>query len=123
MEGSIMAHTFTVGERVASLRYKNGTVLDFSGVVVSLNAERTRAVIRFRDREEVGVQLHPDFVETMEPAYRLARRFRVAAERSGDVDESFEAVERVAAAETPAPDWFTTSRAHWVLRFDAAAVR
>jgi len=57
-----MTRTFTVGERVAALRNKQGTVLDYSGTVEAVEEEPRRLTIRFSDGETVTMTGHPDYV-------------------------------------------------------------
>lgn len=115
--------TFTPGERVAGM-YSNpsvGTVLDYSGIVEAVRPGKTAQymTIRYASGEVRETIAHPDFVFTMEPAYRLAARFLEDAPGVEPSGESFEAV----SASWPMPDFWDARRALWVLTYAREAIR
>lgn len=118
-----MSKAFKPGERVAALRnlVGTGTVLDYSGVISSLGAEGKRAEVRFRDGEIESRSTHPDFMSSMEPAYRLATRFLAESDSKGGIEATEENIAR--AAGDHRPSYFDAARALWVVRYDPEGAR
>jgi hypothetical protein len=116
---------FKMGERVAGMyaATNGGTVLDYSGVVVSVTvggAQKYR--IRFSNGREEITTAHPDFYFSMDGAYRAAAKWVEREQRHGEplpTEATFEAAHKHHLVR---PTWVEFRRTLWVLAHDRAAV-
>lgn len=112
-----MPSVFKMNERVAAVRSAaRGSVLDYSGRVVAVPTERT-VMLRFADGAIESKQAHPDFVQSMEKAIRVARVFRRA---EPDLDPSETNIADTLAGSPLEPGFLDIRRAAWVLRHSPA---
>lgn len=100
---------------------RGATVLDYSGVVVSVTpAERwPRLEIRYRDGQTRTTSAHPDFVIPMAGPIEWARRVRATAP---DAPATAECVAAVLIAQGHSLSMHELIRVVWVLRFDPDAL-
>ncbi|MFB9283152.1 hypothetical protein [Pseudoclavibacter helvolus] len=99
---------FKVGERVSVLR--PGCVLDYSGTVAAVETRQhhlPRVTVDFSDGQRFTVLGHPDFIESMEPAIKVARRAQEPT-LDGIIDAA------------PNADFLTKTRALWILNHSPA---
>jgi len=112
-----MVYRLKVNERVAAVRSEaRGSVLDYSGRIVAMPTERS-VMVRFADGAIESKQAHPDFVQSMEKAIRVARVFRRA---EPDLDPTEPNIAATLAGSPLEPDFFDIRRAAWVIRHSPA---
>lgn len=113
--------TYSIGDRVAGMYTSpQGSVLDYSGVVVAIvrpasSGVHQRLTIRYQGNLERTQTAHPDFVFSMAPTIRLARRF---SESAPGREISAEAVAAVLARLGLAFTRLDVVRVMWVLKYD-----
>jgi len=114
-----MRTVFEPGQRVAGMymNERGATVLDYSGVVVTVTPAELwpRLEIRYRDGQTRTTSAHPDFVIPMAGPIEWARRVREAAP---DAPATAEAVAAVLLTQGHSLSMHELIRVVWVLRFD-----
>jgi hypothetical protein len=118
--------TYSIGDRVAGLYMSTrGSVLDYSGVVVAIikpssPSAHQKLTIRYQGGFERTQTAHPDYVFSMTPTIRLARRFH---EVSPSQDPTSEAVATVLANLGLVFSPLDVGRVMWVIKFDHEALQ
>lgn len=113
--------TYSIGDRVAGLYMSTrGSVLDYSGIVIAIDKPSSygahpKLTIRYRGGLERTQTAHPDYVFSMAPTIRLARRFHEVARGA---DATANAVAAVLTDLGLAFSPLDVSRVMWVLKFD-----
>lgn len=119
-----MREAFEAGQRVAGMymNERGSTVLDYSGVVVSVEAADLwpRLAIRYRDGQTRTTSAHPDFVIPMAGPIEWARRVHATAP---DAPATAASVAAVLLTQGHSLSMHELIRVVWVLRFDPDALQ
>lgn len=116
-----MTKCYTPGEPIGAMR--PGVVLDYSGIVVRVHEDGRRMEARFKDGATETVSTHPDFTFSMRRAYSYAAKFLAESDARGGVEPTEETFAQLTAGCVRRPDYFDTSRALWLLRYDPEGAR